>query len=76
MTLVLVEVADEAAMQRLRQQGVRVVGVLTEPLAIEPKHEQPAPRKWGGALAAISTTSAEEWDKYLHDIRNEWERDI
>jgi hypothetical protein len=76
MTLVLVEVADEAAMQRLRQQGIRVVGVLTEPLAVETKPVPAAPRKWAGALAAISTTSAEEWDRYLHDIRNEWERDI
>lgn len=77
MTLVLVEVANEAAVQSLRlQQGVRVVGVIAEPPAVETQPEQPTPRKWAGALAAIATTSAEEWDKYLREIRNEWERDI
>lgn len=77
MTLVLVEVADATAVERLRlQQGVRVVGVVAESLAVDTQPEQPAPRKWAGALAAISTTSAEEWDKHLQDIRNEWERDI
>ncbi|MET4108126.1 hypothetical protein [Hymenobacter sp. UYP22] len=73
MTLVLVEVADEAAMQRLRQQGVRVVGVLTEPLAVETTPVPAAPRKWTGSIPA---TSAEAWDKHLHEIRGEWERDM
>jgi hypothetical protein len=77
MTLVLVEVANEAAVEMLRtQKDVRIVGVVAEPAATTTPAEQPAPRKWAGALAAISPTSGEEWDKYLHDIRNEWERDI
>ncbi|WBA42417.1 hypothetical protein [Hymenobacter canadensis] len=76
MTLVLVEVSDDAAVEALRrQQGVRVVGVVaaTAEAALPPVAP---PRKWAGGLAAISTTPAEEWDKHLHEIRNEWERDI
>ena len=79
MTLVLVEVPDEAAVEVLRQQkNVHVVGIITQPAAEVPPlpAASPAPRKWAGALAAISTTSAEEWDRHLEEIRNEWERDI
>jgi len=64
MTLVLVEVPNEAAVEQLRQQkDVHIVGIITKP-ADEPAlpATQPTPRKWAGALAAISTTSAEEWD--------------
>ena len=79
MPLVLIEVPDEAAVELLRhQKNVHVVGIVTNPAAeaVPPAAVAPAPRKWAGALAAISTTSAEEWDKHLHEIRNEWERDI
>ena len=73
MTLVLVEVADEAAMQRLRLQSVRVVGVVAEPAAVEIQPEQPAPRKWAGSIPAAS---AEAWDKHVQEIRGEWDRDM
>ena len=79
MVIVLVEVPDEATVELLRhQKNVHVVGIVTQPAAeaSTPAAVAPAPRKWAGALAAISTTSAEEWDKHLHEIRNEWERDI
>ena len=79
MTLVLIEVPNEAAVEELRQQkNVHVVGIVTQPTAeASPLPAvSPAPRKWAGALAAIATTSAEEWDKHLEEIRNEWERDI
>lgn len=76
MTLVLVEVPDEAAVEALRRQhGVRVVGVVAA-AAEAPVPPAVPPRKWAGALAAIATTSGEEWDKHLHDIRNEWEREL
>lgn len=75
MTLVLVEVPDEAAVEALRRQhGLRVVGVVAAAEVPVPPAVQP--RKWAGALAAISTTSAEEWDTHVREIRNEWERDM
>jgi hypothetical protein len=70
---ILVEPLSEKAYELLQQlEALNILRV------IKPKAEAaaPAPRKWAGALAAISTTSVEEWDKYLHEIRNEWERDI
>lgn len=72
MTLVLVEVADEAAVQRLRLQGVRVVGIVAEPAAVEVQPEQPVPRKWAGAL---SSADADSLRAHAEQIRDEWERD-
>jgi hypothetical protein len=76
MTLVLVEVPNEAAVELLRQQkDVRVVGIVTAPAAEESTLAAvpSAPRKWAGSIPA---TSAEAWDKHLQEIRGEWERDI
>ena len=73
MTLVLVEVADEAAVQRLRLQGVRVVGIVAEPAVVETQPEQPAPRKWAGAL---SGADADSLRAHAEQIRDEWERDM
>ena len=73
MTLVLVEVPNEAAVQALQQQpNVRVVGVVAAPAVI---HNDPtaAPRQWAGTIPA---SSAEAWDEHLLKIREEWERDI
>ena len=84
MTLVLIEVPDEAAVQVLsRQKGVRVVQIIAAgqrmvevpALATEASETLPK-RTWAGSLATVSTTTAEEWDTYLREIRNEWERDI
>lgn len=76
MTLVLVEVPDEAAVEMLRQQkNVHVVGIIAQPAAEVSSLPvtSPAPRKWAGSIPA---TSAEAWDKHLQEIRGEWERDI
>lgn len=76
MTLVLVEVPDEAAVEALRQQpNVRVVGVVDQaPPAVAAAMPAASPkRKWAGALPA---ESAEAWDKHLQEIRGEWERNI
>ena len=75
MSPILIEPLSEKAYELLRQlEALHILRVvqLDEPASVAPV----APRKWAGALAAISTTSAEEWDKHLHEIRNEWERDI
>ena len=76
---------DENAVRALAEQkNIRVIRIVDESpkevklvvkrsASVEKTHTH---RKWDGALAAISTTSGEEWDKCLHEIRNEWERDI
>ena len=70
MTLVLIEVPNEAAVERLRQQpGVRVVGVVAPQLPPPPA----APRQWAGSIPAAS---AGNWDKHLQGIRDEWKHDI
>ena len=70
---ILVEPLSAQAYELLRHlEAMHILRVL-KPVAETPAA---APRKWAGALAAVSTTSAEEWDKYLLEIRNEWERDI
>ena len=84
MTMVLIEVPNEKAALALGQQeNVWIVEILAAgqhmvrvPVRPNEAAEKPPKRKWAGALAAISTTSAEEWDKHLQEIRNEWERDI
>lgn len=73
MSPILIEPLSQQAYELLRQLEALHILRVVSPAADAPA---PAPRKWAGALAAISTTSAEEWDKHLHDIRNEWERDI
>ncbi len=82
MTMVLIEVPDEAAVQVLsRQKGVRVVQIIAAgqrvvevPAPTAEAPETPPKRAWAGSLAAVSTTTAEEWDAYLRETRNEWER--
>jgi hypothetical protein len=70
MTLVLVEVTEEALERLTQNADVRVVGILTKP---ELAAAAPAPRKWAGSLPP---EAAATWDKHLAEIRNEWERDI
>ncbi|MDO7845852.1 hypothetical protein Q5H92_05750 [Hymenobacter sp. M29] len=73
MAPVLIEPLSEKAYELLQQlEALNILRVVKPAAEATP----PAPRKWAGALAAISTTPAEEWDKHLHEIRNEWERDI
>ena len=73
MSPILVEPLSEQAYELLRQlEALHILRVVKPEATVTP----PVPRKWAGALAAISTTSAEEWDKHLHEIRNEWERNI
>ena len=74
MSPILVEPLSEKASELLWQlEALNILHVVT-PAAEAPV--LPAPRKWAGALAAILTTSAGEWDKHLHEIRNEREWDI
>ena len=81
--MVVIEVPDEKAALALgRQENVRMVEILavgqqtvSVPAKVDEATATLPKRKWAGALAAISTTSAEEWDKHLHEIRNEWERE-
>lgn len=75
MAPLLIEPLSEKAYELLQQlEALNILRVVQpgNPASVLPT----APRKWAGALAAISTTSAEEWDKHLHEIRSEWERDI
>ena len=75
MAPLLIEPLSEKAYELLQQ--LEALNILRVVQPEKPESVAPAePRKWAGALAAISTTSAEEWDKHLHEIRNEWERDI
>lgn len=70
---ILVEPLSEQAYELLRQlEALHVLRV------VQPE-DSPAsgqPRKWAGALAAAGPSTAEAWDKHLHEIRDEWERDI
>lgn len=73
MTPVLVEPLSEQAYELLRQLEalhiLRVVPAETPaalPVALPP-------RQWAGALAGADAAA---WDQHLHEIRNEWERDI
>ena len=82
MTLVLIEVPDEAAALALGQQeNVRVVQIVAPgqaqlslpPSRVEIKAEKPPKRKWAGCIPAASGVA---WDKHLQEIRSEWERGI
>ena len=70
MTPVLVEPLSEQAYELLRQLEalhiLRVVPAEAPPAALPP-------RQWAGSLAGADAAA---WDKHLHEIRNEWERDI
>ena len=74
MTLVLVEVLDEAAVAALRQQrGVNIVGIITQPkLADSPVPSDARPnRKWAGSL---SDAAADSLRAHTEQVRSEWER--
>ncbi|AMR29209.1 hypothetical protein A0257_20335 [Hymenobacter psoromatis] len=74
MTPVLVEPLSEQAYELLRQlEALHILRVVPpEAPAIATVAALP-PRQWAGALAGAD---AEAWDQHLHEIRNEWERDI
>lgn len=68
MTLVLIEVPNEAAVERLRQQpDVRVVGVVSPPGAVH----KPSIASLVGSL---SDETAEQMRLETSKLRNEWER--
>ena len=74
MTLVLVEVPDEAAVELLRQQkNVHVVGIIAQPtLADSPAPAEARPkRKWAGSL---SDAAADSLRAHTEQVRSEWER--
>lgn len=74
MTPVLVEPLSEQAYELLRQ--LEALHILRVVPADAPAAAPPAalpPRKWAGSLAGADAAA---WDKHLHEIRNEWERDI
>ena len=76
MTLVLIEVPNEATVEILRKKkDIQVVGIVTKPrdAALAAPPAAGPPRKWAGALAGAD---AEAWDRHLQEIRNEWNRDI
>lgn len=76
MTLVLIEVPNEAAVEILRQnKDIQVVGIVTKPGDAAPAELPTAgpPRKWAGAL---STTDADSLRAHLEQVRSEWERDL
>ena len=69
MTTIILEVADDAKVAKLRQDpDLRIVREIQQPVA----GEADSPLRWYGVLA---DTSAESWDKHLEQIRAEWERD-
>jgi len=77
MTLVLIEVPDEAAVQVLsRQKGVRVVQIIAagqrtvEVPAVEAA-QIPVKSKWAGTL---SDADADSLRTHTEQIRAEWER--
>jgi hypothetical protein len=73
MTPILVEPLSEQAYELLRQlEALHILRVIKP--EVEPASSQP--RKWAGALVAAGKDSAEAWDKYLLEIRDEWKRDI
>ena len=70
MTLVLIEVANEAAVERLRSQaGIQVVGIITPP-ASEPKHSI------ASLAGTLSNESAARMRAETAKLRSEWEREF
>jgi hypothetical protein len=73
MTLVLVEVAEEALERLTQNADVRVVGILTKPELAIPAAPAAAARKWAGSLSDSDATSLHA---HVEQLRSEWERDI
>ena len=74
MTLVLVEVPDEAAVEMLRQQkNIHVVGIIAQPAqANAPAQAGARPkRKWAGSLSDVAADSLRA---HTEQVRSEWER--
>ena len=74
MTLVLIEVPDEAAVEMLRKQkDVHVVGIIAQPaLADAPAPAGARPkRKWAGSLSDAAAASLRA---HTEQVRSEWER--
>ena len=70
MTLVLVEVPNEAAVELLRQQPtVQIVGILTPPAAVR----KPS---IAGLVGSLSDETAQRMRTETAQMRNEWERDF
>jgi|GEM_PF-6661650 len=70
---ILIEPLSEQAYELLQQLEALHVLRVVQP-EVPPASSQL--RKWAGALAGAGPGAAEAWDKHLHEIRNEWERDI
>lgn len=80
MTLVLVEVENVAAVQLLRLQGVRVVGILEDASdsavpAVAVAQPMPKP-SIAGLIGTLSDESAERMRTETTQIRSEWEREF
>lgn len=70
MTLVLIEVPNEAVVERLRQQpDVRVVGVVAPPVAAR----KPS---IAGLVGSLSDETAERMRVETSQLRAEWEREF
>lgn len=69
MTLVLVEVPDEAAMELLRQQPRLQIVKLMPPLA--PRHKPSI----AGLIGSLSDETAERMRAKTTQMRGEWERE-
>ena len=70
MTLVLVEVPNEAAVEMLRQQeNVHVVGIITPPVPVR----KPSIASLVGSL---SDETAERMRTEISELRSEWEREF
>ena len=70
MAPILIEPLSEKAYELLQQlEALNILRVVRTEVAATPS----TPRKWAGSIPA---TSAGAWDKYLQEIRSEWEHDI
>ena len=70
MTLVLVEVPDEAAVEMLRQRPeVHIVGILTPPAPVR----KPS---IAGLVGSLSDKTAQRMRTEIAQMRNEWERNF
>ena len=75
MTLVLVEVPNEAAVAALGQQpGVRVVGVVAE-AAAAPATQASAKPSVAGLIGSLSLEAGERMLRDTTNLRDEWERE-
>lgn len=72
MTLVLVEVPDEATVELLRQQPRgQVVGILAPPAAVPVSRPSIA-----GLVGSLSDETARQMRTETAQLRNEWEREF